>query len=28
VHRAIDAAAGDAFRAEFDGLGSVSLDFK
>lgn len=27
VHRAIDVAPGDAFRAEFDGLGSVSLDF-
>ena len=28
VHRAIDAAAGDEFRAEFDGLGSVELAFK
>ncbi|HSV41298.1 MAG TPA: 2-keto-4-pentenoate hydratase [Nocardioidaceae bacterium] len=28
VHRAIDAAAGDDFRAEFDGLGSVELSFK
>lgn len=27
VHRAIDAAAGDHFRAEFDGLGSVELTF-
>ena len=28
VHRAIDAAAGDEFRAEFDGLGAVELSFK
>lgn len=28
VHRAIDAAAGDDFRAEFDSLGSVELSFK
>jgi 2-keto-4-pentenoate hydratase len=28
VHRAIDAAAGDHFRAEFEGLGSVELSFK
>lgn len=28
VHRAIDVAAGDRFVAEFDGLGSVSLDFE
>jgi 2-keto-4-pentenoate hydratase len=27
VHRAIDAAPGDRFRADFDGLGSVTLDF-
>jgi 2-keto-4-pentenoate hydratase len=28
VHRAIDAAAGDGFRAVFDGLGEVNLSFK
>ncbi len=28
VHRAIDAAARDEFRAEFDGLGAVELTFK
>lgn len=27
VHRAIDVRPGDSFRADFDGLGSVSLDF-
>ena len=27
VHRAVDVAAGDEFRAELDGLGSVSLTF-
>jgi 2-keto-4-pentenoate hydratase len=28
VHRAIDAHPGDAFEAEFDGLGTVRLEFK
>lgn len=27
VHRAIDVRPGDSFRAEFDGLGAVTLDF-